>query len=118
LRFHHHAEVAAAVLAADGRVGIEEVPTLLAAVAGRGGRLCAYNPRRRRVMSPCLRYLANGLPHVWWFAPRAEMVVDLAEPDLAHALDIARAAGGTAIRMEFHRPGVPGQPALTVHFPW
>jgi hypothetical protein len=39
-------------------------------------------------MNPCLRYLADGVPHVWWFQPRAEMIVDLTAPDLAHALEI------------------------------
>jgi hypothetical protein len=68
-------------------------------------------------MNPCLRYLADGVPQALWLAPTERVVVDLEAPGLAHALEIARTAGGTGIRLEFHQPGVPGKPAMTVHIP-
>jgi hypothetical protein len=65
----------------------------------------------------CVRYVAGGLPRVQWLAPVETMVVDPREPGLAHALGLARAEHGTAIRVEFHEPGVPGRPVLTVEVP-
>jgi hypothetical protein len=72
---------------------------------------------RQAPLNPCVRYVAAGVPHVWWLAPTPGIVVDLAEPGLAHALAIARAAGGTGIRLEFHAPGVPTRAVLSVDIP-
>jgi len=66
---------------------------------------------------PCVKYLTDGLTHSCWLAPVEAIAVDLKEPGLAHALATARTAQGTAIRLEFHKPGVTMRPALTVHIP-
>ena len=51
-------------------------------------------------LHPCVKYVAGGVPRAYWLAPRDLVSIDAGEAAIQTALAIARAEGGTDIRIE------------------